>query len=93
MEERLVVAQEVASSILAPGIKIMTVKEIKMQLALGLAQECTRCHKIKILQDFATMEAEDGLPEISSETCRQCFEEEVKALWRARARASERNFK
>ncbi len=35
MEERLVVAQEVASSILAPGIKIMTVKEFKIQYALG----------------------------------------------------------
>ena len=74
--------QEVASSILALGIKIMERKEALIQKALGSAQECSRCHKIKILQDFPIMEAEDGLPEITSNQCRQCFEEEVKRYLR-----------
>jgi hypothetical protein len=55
-------------------------KEKKVQKALGLAQKCIRCHKVKILQDFPTLEAEDGLPEIISEQCHQCFEEEVRQV-------------
>ncbi len=58
----------------------MNSKEEKIQKALGTAQECGRGHKIKILQDFPILEAEDGLPEIISAQCRQCFEEEVKQI-------------
>lgn len=55
-------------------------KEALVQEALGSAQECSRCHKIKILQNFSTLEAEDGLPEIISNQCIQCFEEEVRQV-------------
>lgn len=55
-------------------------KEALIQEALGSAQKCSRCHKIKILQDFPTLAAEDGLPEIISGQCRQCFEEEVRQV-------------
>ena len=57
-------------------------KEKKVQEALGLAQKCDRCHKIKILQDFPTLEAEGELPEIEIilDQCTQCFKEEVRQV-------------
>ena len=57
-----------------------------MQEALGLAQKCSGCGRIKLLKCFPIMEAEDGLPEIISNQCKQCFKEEVLLVDRAMRR-------